>query len=75
MHQMAVDIEEAGAILLAVDDVVVKDLVVQGAGSGHAHPRLLNAIVTGRVGYRPMSDQRTAGKARRRMARFRAALS
>ena len=31
MHQMAVDIEDAGAILLAVDDVAVPDLVEERA--------------------------------------------
>ncbi|MNF14826.1 hypothetical protein D3C80_2171800 [compost metagenome] len=32
---MAVNVEQAGAVVLAVDDVVVKDLVVEGARCAH----------------------------------------
>ncbi len=32
MDQVAIDIEETGAIVLLVDDVVVPDLVIEGAG-------------------------------------------
>ncbi len=35
MDQMAIDIEKAGPVILPVDDVVVEDLVVHGAGLGH----------------------------------------
>jgi hypothetical protein len=37
---VAVDIEEAGSIGLLVDQVVVPDLVVEGAGLGHWVSRL-----------------------------------
>ena len=36
VDEVAVDVEEAGAVGLTVDDVVVPDLVVEGAGSGAA---------------------------------------
>ena len=32
MDQMAVDIEDAGAVLLPVDDMGVEDLVIERAG-------------------------------------------
>jgi hypothetical protein len=32
---VTVDIEKAGAVFLAVDHVVVENLVVEGAGCGH----------------------------------------
>ena len=35
VHEMAVDVEEAGAVRLGVDDMVVPDLVVEGAGLAH----------------------------------------
>src|SRR5688572_4875107 len=35
MDEMAVDVEQAGAIRLLVDHVVVPDLVVEGAGLCH----------------------------------------
>ncbi len=35
VDEMAVDIEQAGAVVLAVDDVVVEDLVVEGARCAH----------------------------------------
>jgi hypothetical protein len=35
MHQMPVHIEEASAVRLLVDQMVVPDLVVEGAGLGH----------------------------------------
>jgi hypothetical protein len=31
MHQVPVDIEQAGPVVLPIDDVVVPDLVVEGA--------------------------------------------
>ena len=34
MHEMAIDIEQGRAILLAIDHMVVPDLVVNGAGRG-----------------------------------------
>ena len=34
VHQMAVDVEDGGAVLLGVDDMLVPDLVVQGASHG-----------------------------------------
>ena len=34
MDEVAVDIEQAGAVILPVDDVVVEDLVVEGTGCG-----------------------------------------
>ena len=33
MHQVPVDVEQAGAVRLLIDDVVVPDLVVEGAGA------------------------------------------
>ncbi len=35
VHEMAVDVEKAGAVRLNIDDVVVPDLVVEGARAGH----------------------------------------
>jgi hypothetical protein len=35
VHQMAVDVEEAGAVFGLMDDVVVPDLVIEGTRSGH----------------------------------------
>ena len=35
MDKMPVDVEQAGAVVLAVDDVVVEDLVVEGARCAH----------------------------------------
>ena len=35
VDEMAVDVEQAGAVVLAVDDVVVEDLVVEGARCAH----------------------------------------
>ena len=37
MHEVAIDIEQGRAIILAVDDMVVPDLVVNGAGRGFGH--------------------------------------
>src|SRR5690606_23482828 len=34
VHQVAVDVEDGGAVFLGVDDVLVEDLVVQGASHG-----------------------------------------
>jgi hypothetical protein len=34
VHQMAVDVEDGGAVFFGVDDVLVPDLVVQGASHG-----------------------------------------
>jgi hypothetical protein len=34
MHQVAVDVEDGGAVLFGVDDVLVPDLVVKGASHG-----------------------------------------
>ncbi len=45
VHQVAVDVEEAGAVGLLVDQVVVPDLVVEGAGLGHWVSRLSNVGV------------------------------
>ena len=35
VHEVAVDVEQAGAVVLAVDDVVVENLVVEGARCAH----------------------------------------
>jgi len=35
VDKVTVDVEEAGAIRLDIDDVVVPDLVVEGARRGH----------------------------------------
>ena len=35
MHEVAIDVEKTGAVILAVDDVVVEDLVVEGARCAH----------------------------------------
>ena len=35
VDEVAVDVEQAGAVVLAVDDVVVADLVVEGARCAH----------------------------------------
>ena len=35
MHQVTVDVEKTGAVVLAINDVVVPDLVVKGAGCAH----------------------------------------
>jgi hypothetical protein len=35
VHKVAVDIQQAGAVIGLMDDVVVPDLVIQGARSGH----------------------------------------
>jgi hypothetical protein len=35
MDEMAIDIKQAGAVVLAVDDVVVENLVVEGARCAH----------------------------------------
>ena len=35
MDEMPVDVEQAGAVRLLVDHMVVPDLVVEGAGLGH----------------------------------------
>ena len=40
VDEMAVDVEQAGAVGLPVDDVVVEDLVVQGLGCGVGHGAL-----------------------------------
>jgi hypothetical protein len=32
MHEMAIDIDEAGSVRLLIDQMVVPDLVVEGAG-------------------------------------------
>jgi hypothetical protein len=45
VHQVAVDIEEASAVGLLVDQVVVPDLVVEGAGLGHWVSRLSEVAV------------------------------
>src|SRR5256885_1618947 len=34
VHQVAVDVEDGGAVILGVDDVLVEDLVVEGASHG-----------------------------------------
>jgi hypothetical protein len=40
MHEMTVDVEQAGAVRIAVDDVVVENLVVEGARVRHvARPK------------------------------------
>src|SRR5262249_52231705 len=46
VHEVAVDIDEAGAVRLLVDQMVVPDLVVKGARLGHSsfHPRLFGAL-------------------------------
>ena len=40
MDEVAVDIEQAGAVVLAVDDVVVEDLVVECARCAHGRDPL-----------------------------------
>jgi hypothetical protein len=35
MHQMTVDIEQAGAVIGLVDQMIVPDLVIKGAWLGH----------------------------------------
>jgi hypothetical protein len=35
MNEVTVDVEETGAVRLDIDDVVVPDLVVEGARAGH----------------------------------------
>ena len=35
MDEMAVDIDEAGAILLLMDQMVIPDFVVKGTRAGH----------------------------------------
>ena len=46
MDQMPVDIDQAGAVRLFVDQMVVPDLVVKGAGLGHGYetPPTLRSI-------------------------------
>ena len=41
VHEVAVDIEEAGSVRLLVDQMVVPDLVVQGAWLGHGSCHLI----------------------------------
>jgi hypothetical protein len=38
MDEVAVDIEQAGAVILPVDDVVVENLVVERLGRSHGSP-------------------------------------
>jgi len=35
MNEMAVDVEKARPVILLIDDVIVPDLVIEGAGLGH----------------------------------------
>ena len=61
MHEMAVDIDQAGAVRLLVDQMVVPDLVVEGARLGHAevllrHTRWRPDLVGAKEGkWRPAS--------------------
>jgi hypothetical protein len=50
VNKMTVDVEQAGAVVLAVDDVVVENLVVEGARCAHVRK---SVDVRKRVGERP----------------------
>jgi hypothetical protein len=60
VHKMAVDVEEAGAVLLAIDDVFLEDLVVERISHARvsrirAHIiRVSHALVT--YGHEPWSS-------------------
>jgi hypothetical protein len=46
MHEMAVDVEKARPVILLIDDVVVPDLVIEGAGFSHGSlPTVDNKVV------------------------------
>ncbi|MNV21184.1 hypothetical protein D3C71_1121120 [compost metagenome] len=45
VHQMAVDVEDGGAVLFGVDDMLVPDLVVQGASHGVAFFLLFRWVI------------------------------
>jgi hypothetical protein len=54
MDEMAVDIEEAGAVFLPVDNMIVEDFVIKGARCAH---RLVIHGRTGNwVGQRPAAE-------------------
>ena len=45
VHEVPVDIEQAGAVRLLVDQVVVPDLVVEGAGLCHGFGSCHAAVI------------------------------
>ena len=45
VHEVTIDVEEAGSVRLLVDQMVVPDLVVEGAWLGHGSlPECLSAL-------------------------------
>jgi hypothetical protein len=67
VHEMAVDIKEAGAVFLPVDDVVVENLVIEGTRCGHC----LASMRTGKL-ERPAESRerkRRSGKPAEQRAR------
>src|SRR6202011_95678 len=55
VHEVAVDVEQASAVRLLIDDVVVPDLVVEGAGACHC--AVLTVVVY--CGSRPVTRTST----------------
>jgi hypothetical protein len=69
MHKVPVNVEQAGAVRLFVNQMVVPELVVEGAGACHGSKSCCHAVVT-----RPLFNRfKKQGKVERRKVRLPAA--